>query len=218
MKWWWQRPIHPLMQAYCQTPRPSRNWDYRDVSYVALDFETTGLNAKHDQILSLGWVVIHGNRIALATAEHHVIRIDRAIPPTSAVIHQITDDQAARGELLTSALEALLPVLAGRVLIAHYADIERDFLRMACRRLYHKRLPLPYIIDTQLLAQARLERHHIVYMASDLRLYALAARYHLPRLMAHHALNDALLTAELFLALVAHYDPNQRLALKHLLS
>ncbi len=217
MNWWWRKPIHPLIQAYCQTSRPARNCDYRDVSYVALDFETTGLNAKHDQILSMGWVIIHGNRIALASAEHHVIQIDRAIPPSSAVIHHITDDQAARGQSLSSALEALLPVLAGRVLIAHYAEIEREFLRLACRRLYHARLPLPFIIDTQLLAQQRLERHHIVYMAADLRLYALAARYHLPRLMAHHALNDALLTAELFLALTAQYDSHQRLALKQLL-
>jgi DNA polymerase III subunit epsilon len=146
-----------------------------------------------------------------------LVRISGAVPATSAVIHQITDDQAALGEDLAVVLADLLAVLAGKVLIAHHASVEIAFLGAACRRIYGVGLAVP-VVDTQVLAERQFERRQIVYKGSDLRLHALGERYNLPRYAAHNALYDALSAAELFLAEVGNMGAGRILRLRELLA
>jgi DNA polymerase-3 subunit epsilon len=200
------------LRDYLATPFPKPTCDYRDAELLAVDLETTGLDPRRDQILSIGYVLVIGGQIDLGSAHHHTIRIDQDIPEASAIIHQITDDQAARGEELGAAMAAFLRALAGRVMIAHHAHIERTFLSSACRRLYGRSL-LVSVADTQTLARRSFERRDIPFKGSDLRLHALCDRYNLPRYEAHNALSDALAAAELFLAQAAYRDGGRGLPL-----
>ncbi len=211
-RWRLRRLADCPLRDYLAQPFPRSGLDYRSAQYLAVDLETTGLDPRRDQILSIGWVLVDGNRIRLASARHHLLRVDGEIPADSAVIHQITDDQAARGLELVGALPELLADLAGRVLIAHHARVEIGFLGAACRRLWGKGL-LVRTVDTQVVARRLLERRQIPFKASDLRLHALCARYNLPRNCAHNALSDALSAAELFLAQAAHRDSGRGMKL-----
>lgn len=193
------------MRDYLSAPLAAGSLDYRRVGYVAVDLETTGLDARRDQILSIGWVLVEGNEVRLSTAKHRLVRVSGDIPEQSAVIHQITDDQAATGFALKEALPEFLADLRGRVMIAHHARVEQGFLGAACQRLYGCKLISP-VVDTQAIARRLLERRQISFKGSDLRLHALGARYNLPRYGAHNALSDALAAAELFLAQAAHRD------------
>lgn len=205
------------LKDYYAVPFPQPNQDWRDVEYVAIDLETTGLDHRTDQILSLGWVVLRGPRILLGSARHRVVRVRGAIPAASAVIHRITDDEAAAGGNLAIAMAWLLHDLAGRVLIAHHARIELGFLGMACRAHFGRGL-LVRSIDTQILAMRTLERRQVAIKPGELRLHALSERYHLPRYAAHNALADAMAAAELFLAQAAyHGDANRRVPLREFL-
>lgn len=204
-RWRCRRAPPGPLRDYLAHPFPSPRADYRSVGYLAVDLETTGLDPRKDVILSVGYVALQGPEILLASARHHLVRVDRAIPETSAVIHQITDDQAAGGEPLSEVMAKLLAALAGRVLIAHHAAIELGFLSAACRQLWGQGLLVRWI-DTRILAQRALDRRQLPYKPADLRLYALASRYNLPRHSAHHALADALTAAELFLAQAAYRD------------
>jgi len=204
-------PQGPL-RDYLARPLPRARQDYRETDFLAIDLETTGLDMRRDLILSVGYVVLHGTRIDLGSACHRVVRIDRTIPEASAVIHQITDDQAARGLELRDVMAELLEVLAGKVMIAHHAVIERGFLGNACRRLWGAGLPVP-VVDTQMLARRSFERRQIPFKGSDLRLHALGDRFNLPRYGAHHALSDALAAAELFLAQAAYRDSGKGMPL-----
>jgi DNA polymerase-3 subunit epsilon len=199
-----RQPPGPLSD-YLSVAFPSPSLDYRRVQYLAVDLETTGLDARRDQILSIGWVLLDGNRIDLASARHRLVRVQGDIPADSAVIHQITDDLAATGLELAIALPELLHDLRGRVMIAHHARVEQTFLGAACQRLFGCGL-LVRVIDTQAIARRMLERRQIAFKGSDLRLHALGERYNLPRYGAHNALSDALAAAELFLAQAAHRD------------
>ncbi|KAA6185994.1 3'-5' exonuclease [Thiohalocapsa marina] len=199
-----KQPPGPLCD-YLSRPFPSPRTDYREVEYVAVDLETTGLNARRDQILSIGWVVLSGTRIDLSTASHRLVRVQGDIPAESAVIHQITDDVAATGTDLAAALPEFLCALSGRVMIAHHAHVERCFLGAACKQLFGGGLLVP-TVDTQAIARRILERRQVAFKASDLRLHALGERYNLPRYGAHNALSDALAAAELFLAEAAYRD------------
>jgi DNA polymerase-3 subunit epsilon len=205
------------LRDFLSEPLPSPRQDYRSAEYLAIDLETTGLDLRRDLILSVGYVALTGQRIDLASARHRVVRIDRSIPEASAVIHQITDDQAALGLELEDVLAELLTALKGRVLIAHHAVIECGFLGNACRRLWGTGLPVR-VADTQVLARRTLERRQIAFKGSDLRLHALGDRYNLPRYGAHNALSDALAAAELFLAQAAHRDGGKGLRLSDFLT
>jgi DNA polymerase-3 subunit epsilon len=198
------------------TPLPSTRRDYRDTEFLAIDLETTGLDMKRDLILSVGYAILKGKRVELGSACHRVVRIDRSIPEASAVIHQITDDQSALGLPIEEVLSELLPVLAGRVMIAHHASIEEGFLGNACRRLWRVGLPMR-VVDTQELARRTFERRQTPFKGSDLRLHALGDRYNLPRYGAHNALMDALAAAELFLAQADHRDGGKGLPLAEFL-
>ncbi len=120
------------------------------------------------------------------------------MPERSAVVHAITDDEALLGEEPCAVIADLLGVLAGRVLIAHYAAAERGFVDAACRRCFGGGLLVP-TVDTLRLAQRSFVRRGHEPVRGDLRLAALRERYGLPRHDAHDALGDALATAELFL-------------------
>ena len=212
---WSKAPPGPL-RDYLAVPFPDPARDYREVEYLAIDLETTGLNAKSDHILSLGYVLVRGHCIDLSSAHHRLVRTTRAIPEASAVIHQITDDQAATGEALETVLTPLLKDLAGRIMIAHHAAVERNFLGMACKRLFGAELLGP-IIDTQTLALRTFQRRQIPFKGSDLRLHALGNRYNLPGYSAHNALSDALTAAELFLAQAAYRDGGRGVRVKEFL-
>lgn len=215
---WRLRSLQPgPLRDYLSSPFPAPSQDYRNVEYIAVDLETTGLDPRRDQILSIGWVRIDGNRIDLASASHRLVRVQGEIPPDSAIIHQITDDLAATGQDLATAVPELLQALRGRVMIAHHARVERGFIGAACKRLFGHGL-LVRSVDTQAIARRIFERRHIAYKGSDLRLHALGERYNLPRYGAHNALSDALAAGELFLALAAHRDTGRGMPLADFLS
>ena len=212
-RWHLRRAPPGPLRDYLKHPFAQPRTDYRHQEYLAIDLETTGLDSRRDLILSVGYVIVRGISIDLSTACHRVVRIDRSIPEASAVIHQITDDQSALGGELVDVLTELLPVLAGRVMIAHHASIEQGFLSHACKRLWGRELFTPRVIDTQVLAHRTFERRQTPFKASDLRLHSLGSRYNLPRYGAHNALSDALAAAELFLAQAAYRDNGKGLRL-----
>jgi DNA polymerase-3 subunit epsilon len=195
-------PPGPLRDFYAVPPPPNRT-DWRAVEFVALDFEATGTDARTDDIVSAGWVVLRGGAIQLATARHRLVRTARPMPEHSAVVHAITDDEVAAGEPLEQVLTELLADLTGRVLIAHYSPAELGLLDAACRRHFGGPLRIP-VVDTFELARRRLAREGKEPVPGDLRLDALRARIGLPEHALHDALGDAIATAELFLAQAEH--------------
>ena len=209
-------PGGPL-RDFLAEPFPAPGDDCRGVKFVALDLETTGLDARKHDIISMGWVCLSWAAIDLSTAQHRLVLPSGDIPEHSAVIHKITDDQAAQGEPLEAALALLLGVLAGTVLIAHHARVEFHFLDAACQRVFGGRFLIP-VVDTQALALRQFERSNSGYSGKDLRLAALRDRHNLPRYPAHNALSDALAAAELFVAQMAQRQRESHVPLRQVLS
>lgn len=207
---WLRRRLPPNpLQACLATPLPARRARCRELEFLALDIETSGLDPARDRILSLGTVVIRDLGIPLDSAWYRLVRPGRPLSEDNVRIHRITDDQAAAGLPLRTVLPELLEQLAGRVLLAHHAALELGFLNRLCRAWYGAPL-LTRVVDTQVLARRRLQRRGQAFRGRDLRLYDLRAELGLPRYRAHHALSDALATAELFLALLPDEDARLR--------
>ncbi len=195
-----------VMQDFLSAPHVEKNTRCSEAEIVSLDLETTGLDPARHSILSYGLVQIDNMTIRLDSTRHEVISIVEDIPEASAVIHQITDDRSAAGSPLEAVLPDLLRMLAGKVMLVHYASIEQNFIDAACRRLYGAPFVIP-TIDTLILAQRRFERRNHTIQTGDLRLFNLRPRYNLPMYKAHNALSDAVATAELFLAMAAETAP-----------
>ena len=211
-KWLESSPEGPLKQ-YLSTPMPDLRSDIHAVPLLALDFETSGLNGSEDSILSIGYVAIDSGEIRLATACHQLIKSNTALPEKSVVIHKITDDAAAAGEPFEDVMGELLQALSGRVMVAHNAKIETTFLSQACQKLYGMSPRFP-AIDTMVIAKRWMERRNKEIGQGDLRLFNLRKRYGLPMYQAHNALSDAIATAELLQAQIAHMDSDRKLPLK----
>ena len=206
----------PLAE-FLATPFPDPHQDCREMQIVAIDLETTGLDPKKDDILSIGLVEIDHFGIKLGTSWHRIVRVGQAIPGETAVIHQITDDQSAAGEPIEQLLPQVLRRLAGKPMLVHYSPIEQNFIDAACRRLYGAPFVIP-IIDTLEIGQRVFERRNHLIQPGDLRLFNLRPRYNLPHYKAHNALSDALATAELFLAMAENLYPGTPCPLGEFLS
>lgn len=201
-----KQPPEPML-GYLNTPLPGLRARCTDVDIIAMDFETTGFDPATDHILSIGVVRISSLSIQLNTARHQLVRSKRPIPEASAIIHGITDDTAANGVPLEQLLPDLLDTLAGCAVLVHHAAIERNFLDAACQRLYSTPFNARFI-DTERVARRTMQHRHQPIGKTDLRLFNLRERYHLPRYPAHNALSDAFATAELFLAMAAEKSPS----------
>ena len=209
-------PEGPL-RDYFSVPLPSMDCPISEAPLLALDFETTGLNPKVDQILSAGYLNIEHNEIVLNTSHHAIVNTDGELKEESVIIHQITDDhKKSQGQSLEQTVSDLLDALAGKVMLVHFAHIERSFLNDACHKLYGM-APIYPIIDTFALAKRRLDMKSAGYDPSALRLSNLRDTATLPRYSAHNALTDALATAELLFAEVAMMDHKTSPPLKNLI-
>ena len=142
--------------------------------------------------------MLENGGICLHSAEHHLIRASASVGQ-SAIIHQLRDCELEEAEPLSSAIERLLTVAAGKVLVFHNAFLDMAFLNLATRELYGVPMLLP-TLDTLALEERLLRRRQQVIKAGDLRLQGCRSRYGLPDYPAHNALIDAIATAELLLA------------------
>ena len=186
-----------------------------DTPLVALDLETTGMDPERHSVVSLGLVPFSLERIVCRESVYRVVQPRREPDADSIVIHHITHSEMDAAPDIADVLEPLLEALAGKVVVVHYRAIERRFLDAVCRDRLGEGLVFP-VIDT-MAVEADAHPHRKPGLVGrwmgrkpiSLRLAACRERYSLPHYGAHHALTDALATAELFQAQVAHrYGPD----------
>ena len=168
-----------------------------------LDFETTGLNPRSDEIVSFASVPIDDGRVIVGDASDVVVRPERMPDADTIRIHGLRPMDLERAPELADARDLILASLTGRTLVAHAAWVEREFLR-AILRPVGLRPPDP-VIDTAALA-ARVLAPASAADGYHPRLSDVARSLGLPVHSPHTAAGDALTTAQVFLALAARLD------------
>ncbi len=206
----------PLADIYSVPDRKQLSEQaFEETSFFVLDFETTGLNPKTDRVLSMGFTSIENGRILLGKSEHYYVRHTKKIPDKTAIIHHITEQEAATGVPIKEAFPYLLKQLSGKVLVAHFADIEIGFLQQIAKTLYNITLPIIYL-DTLQIAFHLKYKDAVHIPQNALNLFSLRQQYDLPNYKAHNAMADAVSTAELLLVQVSDINP-QPVIMKQLL-
>lgn len=203
------------IKRFFSTPLPARDTPIAEVPMVALDVETTGLDERRHAIVSIGVVPFTLNRIKLAERRYWVVNPSRPLAETSITFHHITHSEVAEAPDLDVVLNELLEMLAGHLVVVHFRNIERPFLDAAIKARRGEGVMFP-MIDTMSL-EARMHRQTLWARFRrwvgrppvSIRLNASRERYGLPNYQGHHALVDALATAELLQAQIAtHYRPD----------
>ena len=180
--------------------RGSRPW--REASYAVLDFETTGLDPARDHVLSYGVVPIEHGRVRIEGALYRVVHPPIPVPAESIRVHGIRPVELTTAPSLDEVAHELLDALEGRTLVAHAAMIELAFLG----RLQKHGRRIRQAIDVIDLAAELAARDRGVPTARSARLADLAAGFGVPVARTHHALGDALTTAQLFLVLATRLE------------
>lgn len=201
------------LRAYYRAGCIAADTPLEDAPLVALDVETTGLDPREHAIVSLGLVPLNLQRIRCAEARYWVVKPTSELSAESVTFHHITHSDIRHAPRLANILDELLEALAGKVVVAHYRKIERNFLDQALRQHLGEGLTFP-IIDTMEL-EARLHPKRSISWWDRLRgrrplsirLADSRQRYGLPLYSAHHALTDALACGELLQAQVATHYP-----------
>lgn len=199
----------PRLQAFFRAFKITPAMPLEEAPLVALDIETTGLDPRRHSIISIGVVPFDLDRIRFSQRRQWLLKPRFPLEPRSVVLHHITDADLADAPDLNEALGDVLQAMAGRLPVVHYRSIERAFLESAIRFRLGESLVFP-MIDTMEL-EARFHRQPLSARIRrwlgggqlSLRLQDCRARYGLPGYPPHHAVIDALATAELFQAQIA---------------
>lgn len=201
------------LRAYYRAGCIAADTPLEDAPLVALDVETTGLDPREHAIVSLGLVPLNLQRIRCAEARYWVVKPTSELSAESVTFHHITHSDIRHAPRLANILDELLEALAGKVVVAHYRKIERNFLDQALRQHLGEGLTFP-IIDTMELEARLYPKRSISWWDRlrgrrplSIRLADSRQRYGLPIYSAHHALTDALACGELLQAQAATHYP-----------
>ncbi|WKD27416.1 3'-5' exonuclease [Halomonas sp. KG2] len=206
------------LRQFFATPLPSPDTPIAQVPMVALDMETTGLDERRHAIVSIGVVPFTLDRIPLAQRRYWVVKPSRPLDEASIAYHHITHSEIATAPDFDAVLDELLAVLAGRLVVVHFRNIERPFLDAAVKARRGEGVMFPMIDTMSLEAHMHRQtlwarfRRWLGRPPVSIRLNASRERYGLPVYQGHHALVDALATAELLQAQISHhYTPETQL-------
>lgn len=193
-------------------PPRARAVPWRETDYVAIDFETTGLDFRSDTVVSYGVVPVRGGRVIVGESHHQLIEPHVPPSPRSQTIHELRPQDLAGSPSIAQARDELRTALDSRYLLVWFAGVEVHFLDAIFgggRRRWRRRT-----IDVRNLAIAADGLGGPTRDKPGYPLSGTAARYGVPVADAHQALDDALVTAQLFLVLADklpdHPDPTLR--------
>ena len=207
-----------MLRKYYQCPVIPGHTPLSRVSFLALDLETTGLDREKDKIISIGFIPFDIRRIYLAGGRNFLINPVEPMTEASVTIHRIKHSDLDQKPRFEDVLPSLLQAMEHRIPVVHYHPIERQFLAARVQSCFNEIFEFP-MIDTMILEN----RFHTLPKKFwginffkrprlSLRLDASRSRYGLPRYVPHHALTDAIATAELLQAQIqTFYSPDTHL-------
>ncbi|MCU0495428.1 MAG: 3'-5' exonuclease [Chloroflexaceae bacterium] len=201
-----RRPTNlpPDLRAHLDTPRVDGKRPWREVAYSVLDVETSGLDHRHDALLAIGLVEVEAGRVRLDRHWYSLVRppAAMAVSTDSIRVHGLLRRELHHAPPPEEVLPELLRRLHGQVLVVHVATIDVRFINQALQQRYGVKLR-HQVLDTARLAQSLSANERFISGRDEtapVQLRALAAQANLPVYGQHNALNDAITTAQLFLA------------------
>jgi len=166
---------------------------------VSLDCETTSLNVRDAELLSIGAVKIRGQRILSSESFYVLVRPERKPDAGNVRIHGLRPRDVSDGLAPQDAITRLLDFIGGRPLVGYYLEYDVAILNKYVQPLTGIKLPNRQIEVSGRYYDYKLRQNPDSNV--DLRLATLVDDLRVPALPRHDALNDAITASMLYLAL-----------------
>ena len=180
--------------------RFSKDTPLRELRYAVVDTELTSLDARSNRLLSIGAIAMDGTKIRIAEQFYTVVNPGVHVPAASVLIHKLRPNDVEQGIAPEVALAELREFIVGRVVVGHFVHIDMKALRKELGD-QQQELSNP-AIDTAKVHRWILQnspwREDLEQQMANINLAALARIYNLDFHEAHHALDDAFVTARLW--------------------
>ena len=170
---------------------------------VALDIETTSLDTKKAEIVSIGAVKIKSNQVK--TSQKLDVRIcsPKHLSSDSIKVHMLRHVDLANGLPVGEALDALLQFIGNRPLVGYYIRYDLTVLNKLMRSKYAFSLPNNATDITDLYRQ-KLAAKGVNESDMLLSFDTIAEQLKVPIVGRHTALGDAITTALMFVKMQAN--------------
>ena len=185
-------------------PRFRFMWDPApDEEWVSLDCETTGLNVRTDDIISIGAVRIVGNRILTSERLELLVRPDQKLTAESVRIHRLREKDVAKGVSQDEAMHQLMRFIGSRPLVGYFLEFDVAMINRVLFPILGMGLPQPKIEVSGMYYDYKFKQlaTHQRDQQIDLRFATLMADLNLPLRDAHDAVNDAVMAGLAFIKL-----------------
>lgn len=172
---------------------------YEGDELVCFDCETTGLNPKVDDIISIGAVKIKGDKIDLQNKFERFVKPKNAAMIGDAIkIHHIREMDLNDAGDIDQVIEEFLDFVGNRPLVGYYLEFDVAMVNKYIKPKIGITLPN----DTNEVSSIyydKVEKYHNVDI--DLRFNTIMRNLELPLMVAHDATNDAIMTALIYIKL-----------------
>ena len=167
--------------------------------YVVFDTETTGLNPKEDEILSIGAVKIKDNKILTSQTFEVYVKNSKEISFKSIEIHGIRACDLHNATDSKDAIQEFLKFIGSRPLIGYYLEFDVAMINKYIKPMLGITLPNKMIEVSEIYFEKEISL--IPQGNIDLRFDTILKKYDIPNMGVHNAVNDAIMTAMIYLKL-----------------
>lgn len=167
--------------------------------YVCFDCETTGLNPKKDDIISIGAVIIKNNTIISSKKFVRFVKPKTKLQAEAIKIHHIRVCDLEDAEDIDDVIEEFINFIGNRPLVGYYLEFDVAMINKYLKPKLGISLPNKMHEVSAIYHDYKIEiipQSHI-----DLRFNTIMEELKIPSLGKHDAYNDAIMTAMIFLKL-----------------
>jgi len=173
--------------------------DDKSGEYIVFDTETTGLNPKVDEILSIGAVKIKDNKVLTSQTFEVFLQNSKEISSTSIKIHGIRPFDLRDAKTTKQGIVEFLNFIGSRPLIGYYLEFDVAMINRYTKPLLGITLPNKMIEVSEIYFDKTISL--IPQGNIDLRFDTILKNCSIPNMGAHNAVNDAIMTAMIYLKL-----------------
>ncbi len=167
--------------------------------YVCFDCETTGLNPKKDDIVSIGAVIIKGNTIVSSKKFVKFVKPKTKLQAEAIKIHYIRECDLEDAEDINDVVEEFLNFIGNRTLVGYYLEFDVAMINKYIKPKLGITLPNKMYEVSAIYHDFKMER--IPQGHIDLRFNTIMDELDIPSLGKHDAYNDAIMTSMIFIKL-----------------
>jgi DNA polymerase-3 subunit epsilon len=193
-----------LYRAWQQRQLKDKHYQFlfeapRLAGVVSIDCETTGLNPKKDEIITLAAIRIIENNILTSESMHLTLRPNQPIAGAAITIHRLRNCDVAHGLDPQDAIKQFLEFIGSSPLLGYYLEFDIALINRIVKpwlgiTLPNQQIELSALYHDKVIGL--IPQHHI-----DLRFETIRKKLDIPDLGAHDAFADALMVGMAYIKL-----------------